>query len=268
MAGRTSLPEDSACAEDESVESDVHGRELGQVSQAREKPAEQSPRSGQRARRGDHALVHADWAWGAALMESVSRTEEALADTLRAMARTDGSEAAARRRRLAEAAIRGSQEADEQAEKLRRLGSLQARRAGIAARHAEVTALLRLLRHAGSVLADLASAEEDIANTLTNLAGEDGPDLAAELRRLAGEARAAAQSARDRARALRRLAETSRAMLERAGAQDGHASRTGARAGTDDSLRTMLTGTLARTATNLVFLVFLGLHRCGGDGDE
>jgi hypothetical protein len=200
------------------------------VSRARETAAEQGLRSGQRARRDDYALVHADWAWSVVLMQSVSSTEKALADTLRAMAGADESETAARRLRLAEDAIRGAQQAAAHAEQLQRLGSLQARRAGLAARQAEVAALRRSLRHAGSVLADLASAEEGIADAFTNLADEDGPDLAVELRRLAGEALAAAQSARDRARALRELTEASAAMLECA----GPVAAGGIRVATDD----------------------------------
>jgi hypothetical protein len=151
--------------------------------------------------------VHSDPAWGAALMEAVSLTERDVAGTFRAMAALAGEgEAAARRLRLAEAAIRGSREAAERARLLQRLGSQEARQARNAARQADRAALLRALHRAGPILADLAAAETDIAHALAKLAEEDGSDLAAQQRGQADEAVAAAQSARDRARVLRTLA--------------------------------------------------------------
>jgi hypothetical protein len=122
------------------------------------------------------------------------------------MARLDGSGAAARRLRLAEAAIKGAHVAAGRGEQLRRLADRWARQA-------EVAALHQLLGHAGKVLADQASREEDIAYILTKLASKDGSDLAEERWHLADEALVGAQRARDRARALRRLAETGAAQV-------------------------------------------------------
>jgi len=82
----------------------------------------------------------------------------------------------------------------------------------MAARQADIAALWRSLHHASSILAGLASTEEDIAATFTKLAAEDDPDLAMKHQRLAAEAVAAARSARTRACALRKLAETSMAI--------------------------------------------------------
>jgi hypothetical protein len=140
-------------------------------------------------------------------METVVRTEKDMADTLRAIAGAEESEAAARRLRLAEEAIKGADEAAERGEQLRRLADRWAT-------HADVAALFQLLYHAGTVLADLASTEEGIATELTSLAGQDGSDVADERRHLADEALAGAQRARDRAGALRRLAGTSAARAQ------------------------------------------------------
>ena len=182
-------------AEDGNVKPDVPGEEPGQASQAQDQAAERDLRSGRRAPHGDHALVPGDFARAMALMEAVSQTEQDIADTLRAMAETDDSEAAARRLRLAGDAVKGAQEAAEHAEQLHR-------QADRWARHADETALSRSLRHAGKVLADLARTEKDIAGTLTSLASRSRPDHAAQLRQLAEEASAGAQRADDRARAL------------------------------------------------------------------
>jgi hypothetical protein len=171
------------------------------------KPAERDHRRGRRTRPGDQALVHSDPAWGAALMEAVSLTERDVAGTFRAMAQTGGGEAAARRLRLADAAIRGSREAAERARLLQRLGSQEARQARNAARQADRAALLRALHRAGPILAELAAAETDIARALAKLAEADGSELAARQRGAAEVAVAAAQSARDRARVLRKLAD-------------------------------------------------------------
>src|SRR5215469_11693075 len=135
-------------------------------------PAERDHRRGRRTRPGDQALVHSDPAWGAALMEAVSLTERDVAGTFRAMAQTGAGEAAARRLRLADAAIRGSREAAERARLLQRLGSN-------AARQADRAALLRALHRAGPILAELAAAETDIAHALAKLAEADGSELAA-----------------------------------------------------------------------------------------
>jgi len=194
-----SLLERQHLPEDRNVKPDVPAEEPGQVSQAQDKAAEPDLRSGRRASHGEHALTPGDFARAIALMETVSQTEQDIAHTLRVMAETDGSEAAARRLRLAEDAVKGAQEAAEHAERLHR-------QADRWARHADETALSRSLRHAGKVLADLARTEKDIAGTLTSLASLSRPDQAAQLRQLAEEASAGAQRADDRARSLHDLA--------------------------------------------------------------
>ena len=185
--------------EDRNVKPDVPAEEPGQASQAQDEAAERDLRSGRRAPHEDHALMPGDFARAMALMETVGRTEQGIADTLQAMAEEDGSEAAARRLRLAGDAIRGEQEAAEHAEQLHRQADRWARRA-------DETALSRSLRHAGKVLVDLARTEKDIAGTLTSLASRSRPDQAAQLRQLAEEASAGAQRADDRARSLHDLA--------------------------------------------------------------
>jgi len=195
------LPEREHLLEDENVRPDDYGEELARASQAQHQAGQRDLRPVRRARRNEQALLQGNIARTVALMETVARTERAIADTLRAMARADGSEAAARRLRLAEAAVNGAHQATEYGERLQRLADRWAR-------HAAVTALRRSLSHADTVLADLASTEEDIAGILTKLASKDDSDLARERRHLADEALANARVARDRARALWRLAES------------------------------------------------------------
>jgi hypothetical protein len=92
-----------------------------------------------------------------------------------------------------------------------------------------VAALDQALEHAGNLLADLARAEDDIADILTRLASRNGSDLAARRRRLATQASAAARRARDRAQALRQLATTDAATTSpRTGTSGGHRGRPGA----------------------------------------
>ncbi len=198
-------------AEDGNMKPDVPGEEPGRASQAQGEAAERDLRSGRQASHDDHALLLGDFARGMALMEAVGQTEQDISDTLQAMAEEDGSEAAARRLRLAGDAVKGAQEAAGHAEQLHQ-------QADRWARHADVTALLRSLRHAGKVLADLARTEEDIAGTLTSLASRSRPDQAAQLRQLAEQASAEAQRANDRARSLHDLA----ASMAR---KDNHSSR-------------------------------------------
>lgn len=148
-------------------------------------------------------------------MKAVSGTERDIEDTFRTMAQMGESRAAERRLKLAEAAALGAQKAAERATMLQRLSSQEAAQADKAARQADTAALLRALHRAVPILADLAAAEEDVAHALARLADKDGSDLAAQQRRQAEEAVAAAQSARDRARVLRKLAETTAAMYGR-----------------------------------------------------
>jgi hypothetical protein len=199
-----SLPKTQHLPDDGNVKLDVRGEKLGWASQAQDKATEPDLRSGRRARTSEHALMLDAFARTITLMETVSRTEEDVADTLRAMARAGGSEAAARRLSLAEEAIKGAHRAAGRGKQLQRMADCWAR-------HSDLIALRRSLDHAGTVLADLASTEDDIAAELTRLASTDGTDLAEKWRHLADEAVAGAQRARDRARALRSLAETSAA---------------------------------------------------------
>jgi hypothetical protein len=150
---------------DEKVKPDPLGGESGQASGAQDEVAERDLRSDRRARRRERAL--SDFAWTIRLMDSVVRTEKDMADTLRVIAGADESETASRRLRLAEAAIKGAEEAAERSEQLRRLADRWAT-------HADAAALFQLLYHAGAVLADLASTEEGIATELTSLASKDG----------------------------------------------------------------------------------------------
>jgi hypothetical protein len=190
---------------DEKVKPDPLGGESGQASGAQDEVAERDLRSDRRARRRERAL--SDFAWTIRLMDSVVRTEKDMADTLQVIAGADESETASRRLRLAEAAIKGAEEAAERSEQLRRLADRWAT-------HADAAALFQLLYHAGAVLADLASTEENIATELTSLASKDGSGAADERRHLADEALAGAQRARDQAGALRRLAEASAARVQ------------------------------------------------------
>ncbi len=138
------------------------------------------------------------------LLERVSHTEKAVAQTLHRMAQADGSDTAARRLRLAGEAIHGAQTAIEYSERLQQ-------HARQWKEHGEVIRLHWALSHAASVLADLARTETDIADTLTSLAGRDGSGLAVHRLQLADQARASAQRAYERAQALRQLAGTSAA---------------------------------------------------------
>jgi len=143
--------------------------------------------------------MQAEFAQAIRLMEQLGRIDENLADTLRAMAAADKSEAAARRLELAKAAVKGAHEAAERSKQLQR-------QADRWARQAEVVDLFQSLRYAGTMLADLARTERDIADTLMSLASRGGSDRAAQLLPLAEEAVAGVQRANDRAQALHDLA--------------------------------------------------------------
>jgi len=141
------------------------------------------------------------------LMETTASIERDIALTLDDMAAQAEGETAARRRRLAQDAVRGAQEADKRAEHLRQLA-----REWI--EHAEVEALHQLLAHAAQLLGDLARTEQDIADAFTVLASQDGSALAAQRRQLAVAATADAQKARDHARDLHELARTSASRVQ------------------------------------------------------
>lgn len=185
----------------EDMSCNVAEQEPDQASLARDESAKRELRAVRRAGPGSRAITPGDLAWTISLMEGVSRTEKKIADTMRVMAESGGSQAAERRLRLAEAATKGAQEAAERSEMLQR-------QADRLARHADVAALLHSLDHADRVLADLARTEKDIAGTLTRLAGRGGPDQAVQLRHQAEEALAAAQRANDWARSLHDLADS------------------------------------------------------------
>ncbi len=135
-----------------------------------------------------------------ALMEQAAGTERELAGTLQAMTAHNGSEAAARRLKLAQEANVGAKLAVARGERLLRV-------AARCAEHADVIRLHELLAHAGAVLADLARTQQQIAATLTHLASRDDPELAAERLRAADQAALHAQRAREQIQALRQLAE-------------------------------------------------------------
>ena len=141
------------------------------------------------------------------LLDTVARVEKAVATTLRALARTGGTETAGRRLRLAEQALQGAQAAIDRSEHLQQ----QAYRWQ---EHTEVTRLHHALNRAGGLLADLAHAEKDIADSLTSLASQDGSVLAAQRQQLAEQALADARRAEARARALRELAAASAARAQ------------------------------------------------------
>ena len=157
--------------------------------------------SARQAWRGGRALTLADFAHSITLMDSISRVENDLAETLRAMAAQDQGEVAARRLRLAEDAAKGAQAAAKKSERLRE----QARHW---AEHAGRVQLHQALDRAAAVLVDLDRVESNLADTLTDLAGCSDPDLAVRWQQAAGEACDAARQARGRAHVLRELAQT------------------------------------------------------------
>src|SRR5215831_5915299 len=169
--------------------------------------AEEDDHSAGRAWRGGEALTLDDFTRSIAVAATLSQVEEDLAETLRTMAAQAKGTVAARRLRLAEDAERGAQAAAEHGEHLRQ----QARRW---ADHADVVALRHALDHAGTVLAGLARAEDDIADILTHLASRDGSDLSTQRQHLAAQAQAAGQHARDLAQAPHQLAETDAASTQ------------------------------------------------------
>src|SRR6516164_195283 len=169
--------------------------------------AQASSQSGQaqadRVARGEEAIP-ATLRVTMRLMEAIARTERDIAGTLLDMATHSKGKGAARRRKLAEDAIQGAHEADKRREQLQRLAEQWSE-------HANVVTLHQLLAQAASVLTELASTEEDIADTFTSLACHDGSPLAAQRRQLAKAAAGDAQYARNRARDLYQLARTSAA---------------------------------------------------------
>ena len=135
------------------------------------------------------------------VMETVVRVELGVARTLEALSLRGGSEAGTRRLGLAREAIGGANTAIDRSRSLQREASrLTARGEGAGFRP--------LLERAARVLAGLAAAERDIADTLLSTPGPDGSELAVQRRQLAYEAWAGARRATARARLLRELAET------------------------------------------------------------
>jgi hypothetical protein len=136
-----------------------------------------------------------------AVVEMAGQVESHLAETLRDMAAQHRGEAAARWLLLADDATRGAQAAAKASGHLQQ----QARRW---AEQADVAALRQALDHAATILADLARAENHIADILTTLASRNGSELTAERQQLATAASAAAGRARELSQALHRLAQT------------------------------------------------------------
>ena len=167
-------------------------------------PAEDDFHSRRQAWRSEHAHVEADLARTVMLLDTIAQVERNVATTLQALARTDGTESAERRLRLAQEAIQGAQAAIDRSEHLQQ----QAHRWQ---EHTEVARLHHALDRAGGLLADLARAEKDIADSLTSLASQDGSVLAAQRQQLAKQALTGARRADARAQALRELAATSAA---------------------------------------------------------
>ena len=161
--------------------------------------AAEEVRSRRQAWRGEHAHMEGDLIRTVSLLEAIARVEEDVARTLRAMATVDGSPSAERRLRLAEEAVKGAHAAIERSEHLQR-------HAQTWQEHVEAVRLRQALERAGGLLADLARAENDIAGILTEMAAEDGTELAAQREKLANQALAGARRADARARALRELA--------------------------------------------------------------
>ncbi len=94
-------------------------RQTGDGKQGRaSQPAEGYTRSRRQAWRSEQAHMEAGLARTVTLLETIARVERDVATTLGAMARTDGTEAAERRLRLAEHAIQGAQAAIERGEHL------------------------------------------------------------------------------------------------------------------------------------------------------
>ena len=139
------------------------------------------------------------------VMETVARVELGVARTLQALSLRGGSEAGARRMRLATEAIGGANTAIDRSRHLQREVYRLAARGDVAG-----AGLRQLLDRAAGVLTGLASAERDIADTIMSMPGPDGSELAAQRRQLAYEAQAGARRASARARVLQELAEASR----------------------------------------------------------
>ncbi len=138
------------------------------------------------------------------VMETVVRVELGVARTLEALSLRAGSEAGARRLGLAREAIGGANTAIDRSRSLQREASrLTAGGEGARSRP--------LLERAARVLAGLAAAENDLADTLLSTPGADGSELAVQRRQLAYQARAGARRATARARLLRKLAAASAA---------------------------------------------------------
>ena len=170
-------------------------------------PGEGDIRSQGQAWRAGHAHMEADLARTVMLLETIARVEKNVASTLQALAGADGTEAAERRLRLAEQAVQGAQAAIDRSEHLQR-------QAHHWQEHTEVARLHHALDRAGGLLANLARAEKDIAESLTSLASQDGSVLAAQRQRLAKQALTGARRAEARAQALHELAATSAAGAE------------------------------------------------------
>jgi hypothetical protein len=137
---------------------------------------------------------------GIELAAAVVRTEESIAETLQKLARGHTDDVGRRRADLAQEAIAGAQMAAEHGERLQRM-------ADQLLEHAQISALRRLLYHAGTALVDLARTEHAIAGAFADLARRTDSAAAAERLRLSREVAAAVEMALQRVADLHRLAE-------------------------------------------------------------
>lgn len=175
------------------------GKGPGRSGPARPEAAKPGPHAGRRAPRGQRTLKLNDARRAVALMDSISHTEEDIAETLRNMAKDSPNEAAVRRLKLAGDAMTAAENAVKYREQLHEIADRWVR-------HIAVTEVLQSLYQAGRQLAGLASAEYDVAASLTGLAGRSEPGQAVHLRNLAEEALTEAEHDNDRAELLDRLA--------------------------------------------------------------
>ena len=135
------------------------------------------------------------------VMETVVRVELGVARTLQALSLRDGTEAGARRMRLAREAIGGANTAIDRSMHLQREVYRLAAHGDV-----EEAMLRQLLERAAGVLAGLSSAEREDADTSPRLPGPAGSDRARQRRQLAHDASAGARRAAARARVLHELA--------------------------------------------------------------
>jgi len=169
--GRRSLPGRPLPRQHEHMATEKGNSQPGQAGEPQPGGAPRDARSVRQPQRGGRRLALADFERAITAMETTGRIEMDIAATLRAMAAKDGSDAAARRRRLAEVAMRAAQVAVDHSERMRQ----QARECP---EHADVVALWQSLEDACWLLVDLARTEELLAGILRTMAGPAGCESA------------------------------------------------------------------------------------------